>query len=111
MPSIGIRTRPHGPTAEGDARVPGASPTVGKAALPAGLLTAGLIALCVAMPTAVAAQSTDQPVQIGSSDQSLGDLTGENTFPLQITGFGVADYSYDGTSGENSARVLSRAAR
>jgi hypothetical protein len=55
-------------------------------------------------PLSSAAQ--DRPVSIGAStDQSLEDLTGETRFPLQITGFGVGDFSYEQRSGDNSARA------
>ncbi len=56
------------------------------------------------VPAALRAQDT--PVDLGRpSGQSLDDLTGENSFPLQITGFGVGDYSWDQRSGDNSARA------
>lgn len=47
----------------------------------------------------------DRPIDLGGSGQSLEDLTRENRFPLQITGFGVGDYSYDQRTGDNSARA------
>jgi hypothetical protein len=117
MASVGIRTFAPWLAAEREIRATTGGPkagssaslavvmTVGRRALPTALVTAGLLILCASVPALLAAQSTDQPVQLGSSGQSLGDLTGENSFPLQITGFGVADYSYDQTSGANSARA------
>jgi len=57
-----------------------------------------------ALPRALCAQ--DVPIDLGrTSGQSLDDLTGEDRFPLQITGFGVGDYSYDQRSGDNTARA------
>jgi len=38
----------------------------------------------------------------GGGDQGLESLTGEDDRPLQITGFGVGDYAYDGRTNENS---------
>jgi hypothetical protein len=38
----------------------------------------------------------------GGADQSLEDLTGESSFPLQITGFGVGNYAYDGRTNDNT---------
>jgi len=38
----------------------------------------------------------------GGGDEGLEGLTGENDAPLQITGFGVGDYAYDGRTDENS---------
>ncbi len=64
----------------------------------------GALALMAARPTAAHAQ--DKQIQLGSSsDQSLSDLTGEDQYPLQITGFGVADYAYDQRSGDNTAEA------
>lgn len=52
-------------------------------------------------------QAQDKAIQLGSSssDQSLQDLTGEDEHPLQVTGFGVGDYSYDQRSGDNTAEA------
>jgi len=64
-----------------------------------------------AAPRAARAQQSDttkstvKPLDLSSvsGDQStLGDLTGENSFPLQITGFGVGDYTYDGRTNDNT---------
>ncbi|HKJ02869.1 MAG TPA: outer membrane beta-barrel protein, partial [Longimicrobiales bacterium] len=65
-------------------------------------LTVALV-LAGAAPTAARAQ--DKPIDLGGSGQSLEDLTGEGSTPLQITGFGVGDYSYDHLTGDNSARA------
>jgi hypothetical protein len=62
-------------------------------------------------PTGARAQQSDttkstvQSLNLSSAsgDQStLGDLTGESSFPLQITGFGVGDYTYDGRTKDNT---------
>ncbi len=52
-------------------------------------------------------RAQDKPIQLGSgsSDRSLEELTGEDQHPLQITGFGVADYAYDQRSGDNTAEA------
>lgn len=48
----------------------------------------------------------DQPIDLGSaSAQGLGDVGAENDYPLQITGFAVADYDYAQRTGENSAQA------
>jgi len=58
-----------------------------------------LVALAIAAP----AFAQDQPIDLGSaSSQGLGDVAGENDYPLQITGFGVADYDYAQRTGDNS---------
>jgi len=68
------------------------------------VVLASLAALAGARPKPLCAQ--DKPIQLGSSsDQSLQDLTGEDEDPLQITGFGVGDYSYDQRSGDNTAEA------
>ena len=59
-----------------------------------------LVGLC-ATATASAQQpadTLDQPIDLGESED-LGEI---DRFPLQITGFGVGDYAYDGRTGENS---------
>src|SRR5204863_4552178 len=38
----------------------------------------------------------------GQTASGPEDLTGENAAPLQITGFGVADYNADGRTRENA---------
>lgn len=57
-----------------------------------------LAVVCATMPL----HAQDRPVNL---DQGVGDLTGEDEFPLQITGFGVGDFSYHPRSGENTARA------
>ncbi len=51
-------------------------------------------------PAPVRAQ--DVPIELGQGGQSLEDLTGEDEFPLQVTGFGVAGYTYDGRTSDNT---------
>ncbi len=63
------------------------------------------LAFLLALTVPSVAQAQDKPVDLGGSSQSLEDLTGESGNPLQITGFGVADYSYDHLTGDNSARA------
>jgi hypothetical protein len=41
----------------------------------------------------------DRPIELGNQP---GDLSAGAQFPLQITGFGVGDYSYEGRTGDNS---------
>jgi hypothetical protein len=41
----------------------------------------------------------DQVIDLGSQAEDLGEI---DRFPLQITGFGVGDYSYAGRTGDNS---------
>jgi hypothetical protein len=41
----------------------------------------------------------DQPISLGGQSEYLGEI---DHFPLQISGFGVGDYSYTGRTGENS---------
>jgi hypothetical protein len=43
--------------------------------------------------------TTDQPIGLGGQSEYQGEI---DRFPLQITGFGVGDYSYAGRTGENS---------
>jgi hypothetical protein len=65
-----------------------------------------LAAVVVSALTPGAAVAQDKPIDLGSSSgQSLDELTGENEHPLQITGFGVGDFSYDQRSGDNTARA------
>jgi len=45
------------------------------------------------------ADTTDQPIDLGNQAQDLGEI---DRFPLQITGFGVGNYAYDGRTGDNS---------
>ncbi len=65
-------------------------------------LSAGLVALAGGR---VRAQAASPPAGAGSSgttQEPLSALPGENTFPLQITGFGVVDYQADGRTKDNS---------
>jgi hypothetical protein len=41
----------------------------------------------------------DQPINLGGQSEYLGEL---DRFPLQITGFGVGDFSYAGRTNDNS---------
>src|SRR4051794_20486762 len=45
------------------------------------------------------ADTVDQAIDLGSQNQDLGEI---DRFPLQITGFGVGNYAYDGRTGNNS---------
>lgn len=45
------------------------------------------------------ADTLDKPLTLGSQGEDLGEI---DRFPLQITGFGVGDFSYAGRTGENS---------
>ena len=57
----------------------------------------------LAGPVSAAAQqpsdTLDQAIDLGSQPEDLGET---DRFPLQITGFGVGDYSYAGRTGDNS---------
>ena len=62
------------------------------------LLLCGLLGSVPAMaqqPT----DTLDQPISLGNQPEDLGEI---DRFPLQITGFGVGNYSYAGRTGENS---------
>jgi putative OmpL-like beta-barrel porin-2 len=45
------------------------------------------------------ADTLDQAIDLGSQAEDLGEI---DRFPLQITGFGVGNYSYAGRTGDNS---------
>ena len=45
------------------------------------------------------ADTLDQAIDLGSQAEDLGEI---DRLPLQITGFGVGDYSYAGRTGDNS---------
>jgi len=45
------------------------------------------------------ADTLDQAIDLGSQAEDLGDI---DRLPLQITGFGVGDYSYAGRTGDNT---------
>lgn len=80
------------------------------------VLTAAAIALTgLSGPAALRAQGTDttqtadttrstvQEIDLsGTGGQGLEGLTGESGTPLQVTGFGVGDYSYQGRTHENT---------
>jgi len=56
----------------------------------------------VSVPSLTAQQpadSADQAIDLGSATSYQGDI---DRFPLQITGFGIGDYSYSGRTGANS---------
>ncbi|HKJ03734.1 MAG TPA: outer membrane beta-barrel protein, partial [Longimicrobiales bacterium] len=72
------------------------------------VLRIGAVALALAWgglsPAALRAQ--DRPIQLGSPQGgSVDELTGEDRDPLQVTGFGVGDFSWDPRSGDNTARA------
>jgi Putative beta-barrel porin-2, OmpL-like. bbp2 len=68
--------------------------------LSAGLAAgAASLALLAVRPTPAVAQ--DRPVALGG-DQNLEDLTGENSRPLQITGFGVGTFHLDARTHDNT---------
>jgi len=79
---------------------------------PAAAALAGILGLGLALgPSGLRAQQSDttkstvQALDLsggGGGDQSLEDLTGENAFPLQVTGFGVGDYTYHGRTRDNT---------
>ena len=64
----------------------------------------------LARPAAAAAQQVTTDVEEESLDlgglegggQDLGALTGEDENPLQVTGFGIGRYGYDGRTNENT---------
>lgn len=58
-------------------------------------------ALLFATPAAAQepADTADKPIDLGSQSEYQGEI---DRFPLQITGFGVGDYSYAGRTGDNS---------
>ena len=73
-----------------------------RSARPSGVLRAlGLLlgVLVTGVPAAAQQKDTlDRPIQLGAQ----GDLGEGDRFPLQITGFGVGNYSYAGRTGDNS---------
>jgi hypothetical protein len=60
------------------------------------LLLGGLLA---GIPAAAQQPSGDRPIDLSNGSADLGD---SDRFALQITGFGVGDYSYAGRTGDNS---------
>lgn len=73
----------------------------------AGLLAAiGFVVAGAWAPSLAAQQRSDQPIDLGSAtEQGLQDLSSEGENPLQITGFGVADYNYNQRTNDNSAQA------
>jgi len=68
--------------------------------------TAAAVCLVAAAGATRSVAAQDQPIDLGSaSAQGLGDVGAENDYPLQITGFAVADYDYAQRTGENSAQA------
>lgn len=45
------------------------------------------------------ADTVDTPIDLGGQQSYQGDI---DRFPLQITGFGIGNYNYDGRTGDNS---------
>ncbi|HKK26664.1 MAG TPA: outer membrane beta-barrel protein [Gemmatimonadota bacterium] len=72
----------------------------------AALVAAGAWLLAPAGLRAQGADTTKASVQqldlSGGGSRSLESLTGESETPLQITGFGVGSYTYDGRTDENT---------
>jgi len=68
------------------------------------LLIIGALGSGAFPPPSLAGQ--DRPVTLSTTgDRSPDDLTGENRYPLSVTGFGVGDYSFDHRTGDNTARA------
>ncbi|MGD8496213.1 MAG: outer membrane beta-barrel protein [Gemmatimonadales bacterium] len=72
---------------------------------------AALAALAFAFPPAALAQQDttvveEESLDLGGMDggggQNLEALTGEDETPLQVTGFGIGKYTYDGRTNENT---------
>lgn len=71
------------------------------------LCALGVTAMLAVLPSLAVAQqpkSADQPVDLGTggNDQGIGDLTGESSHPLQITGFAIGDNTFDQRTKNNS---------
>jgi Putative beta-barrel porin-2, OmpL-like. bbp2 len=62
------------------------------------LLFGGLLGTAPAMAQQPS-DTLDQAISLGNQPEDLGEI---DRFPLQITGFGVGDYSYAGRTGDNS---------
>ena len=62
------------------------------------LLLGGLLGIRPAVAQQPA-DTLDQAIDLGSQAEDLGDI---DRLPLQITGFGVGDYSYAGRTGDNT---------
>ena len=69
--------------------------------IPWGLATAFALGLTMQMATSDAT-AQDRPLDLRAGGQSLEELTGENALPLQITGFGVGGYTFDGRTNDNT---------
>lgn len=66
----------------------------------------GLAAVAGAHAHPLAAQQGGQPIDLGSmSEEGMQDISSAGERPLQITGFGVADYGYSQRTGDNSAQA------
>jgi hypothetical protein len=63
------------------------------------LLLFGTFAAAAPAAAQQPADTLDRPIDLGNQ---AGDLGEGDRFPLQITGFGVGDYSYAGRTGDNS---------
>jgi len=62
-----------------------------------------MLAVCLGLAvTRARLTAQEEEIGLGEGDQSLEELTGEADYPLQITGFGVAGYRYDGRTDDNS---------
>jgi hypothetical protein len=82
-------------------RVPKRSPLAGLTAAIGVVAVVGIHARPLS-----AQQRGDRPIDLGSAtEQGLQDLSSEGDRPLQITGFGVADYDYAQRTGDNSAQA------
>ncbi|MFQ5690635.1 MAG: outer membrane beta-barrel protein [Gemmatimonadota bacterium] len=56
--------------------------------------------------SAAAAPAQDKPVKLGEEEpQEVEELTGESALPLQVTGFAVGNYNYDGRTKDNSVEA------
>ena len=66
-----------------------------------GIVTALVGGLLLARPASAQqpADTLDKPIELGNQPADLGE---GDQFPLQITGFAIGDYSYDGRTGDNS---------
>jgi hypothetical protein len=61
-----------------------------------------LVLLGLAAGRAVAQNPSDQPVTLDAPNGDVRAVTGEDEHQLSITGFGVAGYTYDGKTNDNS---------
>jgi Putative beta-barrel porin-2, OmpL-like. bbp2 len=72
--------------------------TAGASGLALGLLLGGLFWV-VPAGAQQPADTLDKPIELGNQQEDLGEI---DRFPLQISGFGVGDYTYAGRTGANS---------